>query len=435
MEGLEAAAAPRRGLGRLVEDGELQARAVLHASAAPQGFVASAANPHYAALWTRDVAFSSMGANVSGDAALVETVRRSLLTLAGIQAANGQIPNDYWPGRGYWDFHESGSTDATCLFAVAAAQHLAAHPNRKLQAQLWPHIERACAWLATQDANHFSLIDSPMGGDWMDSTLQRSGKLLYVNVLYHRALRGAGELAPTAAARRAYTQQAELVRRKINAYFWPEPGDDYAQMLEGIPYPKGAEVRFPHPVGPAAHRAAARRNRSFYLSHVEGERRVDECDVLGNVLAVLFGVADGPRAERIMRFLHRGAAAKPYPARSYAQALPYGDRWGMLKQDLDALQDPRWRNPPNTYHNAGVWPFIGGLYVVALEKVGMHRDAETAMRKLAAANRLGGTGTSWGFHEWVNSATGEVGGASGQTWSAGTYLLACHALRGGATHL
>jgi hypothetical protein len=98
-------------------------------------------------------------------------------------------------------------------------------------AGLWPHLKRAIRWLADQDANQFTLIDSPSGGDWMDSTLQRSGKLLYVNALYHRALLGMAELS--AGDSETYRTRAALLRRKIDLLLWPEPGTDHGELLEG----------------------------------------------------------------------------------------------------------------------------------------------------------------------------------------------------------
>jgi glycogen debranching enzyme len=412
-----------------VVEGARQARAVLRAAVAPEGLLASAALPHYAAVWTRDVAFAALGANASSDPELVQAVSRSLVGLAQLQAASGQIPNAWWPRRGYWDFHEAGCTDATCLFVVAAAQHLAAHPDARLKRRLWPHLQRAMHWLADQDANQFTLIDSPSGGDWMDSTLQRSGKLLYVNAVYHRALLGMAGLAAGEAG--AHLARAALLRRKINLLLWPEPGTDHALLLEGAGHPPGTPAEFPHPVGPAARRAAMREDRRHYISHVDGGRYVDECDVLGNVLAVLYGVASPERGRLIMEFLHQSPAATPFPMRTYTRSFEAGDRWGMLRPDLDALQDPRWRNPPGRYHNGGVWPFIGGLYVVALHRVGMVEEARTEMARVAAANRLSrSSGTGWGFHEWIDADSGEPEGASAQSWSAGVYLLAMEVLSG-----
>ena len=354
---------------------------------------------------------------------------RSLVGLAHRQADSGQIPNAWWPQRGYWDFHEAGCTDATCLFVVAAAQHLEAHPDARLKRRLWPHLRRAIRWLADQDANQFTLIDSPSGGDWMDSSLQRSGKLLYVNALYHRALLGMADLA--AGEAEAYRAHAARLRRKIDLLLWPEPGSDHEGLLEGVGHAPGAEVSFPHPIGPAARRQAMLADRGHDLSHVDGGRYVDECDVLGNVLAVLYGVASPERARRIMGCLHRSPAATPYPMRTYTRSFAADDRWGMYRADLDALQDPRWRNPPGRYHNGGVWPFIGALYVVALHRVGMVEEARSEMSRLAAANRLHrGSAAGWGFHEWIDAGTGEPAGASGQSWSAGAYLLAVEALSG-----
>ncbi len=403
---------------------------MLRAATAPEGLVASAALPHYAAVWTRDVAFSALGANLSPDPELNAAVGRSLAGLARLQAASGEIPNAWWPGRAYWDFHEAGCTDATCLFVVAAAQHLQAHPDARLQGRLWPHLERAIHWLGDQDANQFTVIDSPSGGDWMDSTLQRTGKLLYVNALYHRALRGVAALAPSGGPE-AYTARAELLRAKIDLLFWPEPGTDHAGLLDGPGRPPAAASSFPHPIGPAARRAAMRADRRHYLSHVDGGRYVDECDVLGNVLAVLYDIASPARSRLIMEFLHQSAAATPYPMRTYPRSFAAGDRWGMYREDLEAFQDPRWRNPPGRYHNGGVWPFIGGLYVAALHRVGMVAEARAEIARLAAANRLSrSSGPGWGFHEWIDAGTGEPEGAAGQSWSAGTYLLAIEVLSG-----
>ncbi|MGA8015413.1 MAG: glycoside hydrolase 100 family protein [Candidatus Dormiibacterota bacterium] len=391
--------------------------------------MASAEVPHYASVWTRDVAFAALGAHVARDPKLAAAVAHSLVGLAQLQADSGQIPNTWWPERGSWDFHEAGCTDATCLFVIAASQHLEAHPDPRLERRLWPHLRRAMGWLEAQDANQFTLIDSPSGGDWMDSTLQRRGKLLYVNVLYHRALQGMAALPP--GGHEASRVRADLLRRKIDLLLWPEPGSDHAELLEGIGRHPGARVEFRHPVGPASRRAAMREDRCHYISHVDGGRYVDECDVLGNILAVLYGVAAPDRARRIMEHLQASPAVTPYPMRTYTRTFEEGDRWGMYRHDLEAFQDPRWRNPPGRYHNGGVWPFIGALHVVALQRVGMVAEAQAAMSRVAAANRLSREpGGSWGFHEWIDSHTGEPQGAAGQSWSAGTYLLAAEVLRG-----
>jgi glycogen debranching enzyme len=83
------------------------------------------------------------------------------------------------------------------------------------------------------------------------------------------------------------------------------------------------------------------------------------------------------------------------------------------------------------YHNGGIWPFVGGFYVVALVRAGMRGAAERALQALARANRIG----DWGFFEWLNGRTHEPGGMRGQSWNAAAFLLARHALAGGDSHL
>ncbi len=403
---------------------------VLKRSASATGFVASSADAHYTSLWARDSAYSIMGAVVSGDAALAAASRASLLTLAKIQADNGQIPDAYWPARDYWDWGEAGSTDASALFVVAAGEYLRNYPDAGLRAQLWPHLVKAVQWLETQDANQFGLLDSPEGGDWMDSSLCRSGKVLYVNVLYQRAVAILGRLAHEQAESIAYGEQAARIKERINFLFWPERGPAYSGVLR---HHRGRMTveGFPHPASPAAWENAALDDRKHYISHVQWGRFVDECDTLGNILAVLFDIAGGARAERMMRHLLEDGAAAPYPVRTYTRSFRADDRWGMYKEVADQFQGERWRNPPGSYHNGAVWPFIGGLYVDALRRVGMEQEAASELQRLAEANRLAADGGEWGFHEWIHAETGEPGGAKDQTWSAATFVLAHRGLSGG----
>jgi glycogen debranching enzyme len=420
------------GLTALIaEEAERQALRVLRASVSPHGLVASAQLPHYTSIWTRDLAFAALGANVSGDDELIAAVHRGLITLLGTQAPLGQIADAYWPGQGWWDYGESGSTDATALYVIAAAQHLQLHPDAELQRRLWPRLSKAIHWLQYQDANQYGLIDSPDAGDWMDSSLCRSGKVMYVNALYYAATLLLAGLAPQ-SQQLPLQRQAERIRARFNLLFWPEAGADISNMLNvRVPHSGGG---FPHPASLAAFSAAAVPGRTHYLSHVQWGRFVDECDVLGNCLAVLFGLADGARGRLIMEALASGPAVQPLPARTYTRSFEAGDRWQMFKPEADANQGERWRNPPGAYHNGAVWPFIGGIYVAALQHVGLTQLAAAELERLAQANHVAQDG-EWGFHEWLDAGTGEAGGAPGQCWSAGTLVFAAFQLRGGPSGL
>ena len=77
------------------------------------------------------------------------------------------------------------------------------------------------------------------------------------------------------------------------------------------------------------------------------------------------------------------------------------------------------RNVPHQYHNGGVWPFIGGFHVAALEKAGRHQEAEAVLVRLAELNRRGD------FCEWHHGVTLEPAGVAQQAWSVGMFLYAC----------
>jgi len=411
-----------------VHEAATQARRLMHRAASPHGFLASATEEHYG-LWTRDHAFTSMGANVSNDPGLVAAVRSGLLVIQPMQAATGQLPSACRPPD-YWDWGESGGADPTTLYTITAAQHLAEHPDTELCAHLWPTLQRADQWLQCQNVTGFGLISSPNGNDWMESSFNRGGITLYNNVLYVRHVRAMAELAPSEEAAAPYHARHALLTRKLNDFLWPQSGFNYGDMLLGNPYPaRDAPITFQHSASQHAHAAAVRADRGHYVSHYNFAQFVDECDVLGNVLAVLFDVASPDRARRIMAFLLGSDATTPYPARTYLRPIPSGDPTELYHRAQDEFQDPRWRNTPGTYHNAGVWPFIGGLYVAALHHVGMVDEAAEAMEALAAAVRLSRSGGEWGFPEWI-ALDGTPSEIQDQTWGAGTLLAAYQSLQG-----
>jgi glycogen debranching enzyme len=101
----------------------------------------------------------------------------------------------------------------------------------------------------------------------------------------------------------------------------------------------------------------------------------------------------------------------------------------LWKPGTDRFQGERWRNPPFRYHNAGIWPLVGGFHVAALCTLGLHGDASVELERLARANELGSRGR-WGFHEWLDGRTGAPAGAARQAWSAGAFCLAYHSCAG-----
>jgi glycogen debranching enzyme len=99
-------------------------------------------------------------------------------------------------------------------------------------------------------------------------------------------------------------------------------------------------------------------------------------------------------------------------------------------------QHPLWRlymgrhqqNLVHQYHNGGIWPFVGGFWVLMLARLGLHEPAWTELARLAQVNAL----NDWRFTEWFHGRTLAPRGMAGQSWNAATFLLARRALRGDA---
>lgn len=88
-------------------------------------------------------------------------------------------------------------------------------------------------------------------------------------------------------------------------------------------------------------------------------------------------------------------------------------------------------NLPHHYHNGGAWPFIGGIYVMALVKAGRMDKARRELDKLTEMARLGRSG-EWEFNEWFHGTSGKPMGYGGQSWSCAMYIAAHTAVSQGS---
>jgi glycogen debranching enzyme len=138
-------------------------------------------------------------------------------------------------------------------------------------------------------------------------------------------------------------------------------------------------------------------------------------------MAFLSNLLDEDRAMMTFRFLWGVGVNDPAPVRNVYPPIHAGD--------------PEWRdyftvnllNLPNHYHNGGIWPFIGGLWVRYLHKLQMPELARRELVKLARLCALG-VNQEWEFNEWCHGVTGRPMGKAYQAWSAASFIRACHDL-------
>ncbi|HEX5092147.1 MAG TPA: glycoside hydrolase 100 family protein [Burkholderiales bacterium] len=372
----------------LVEECRQRALELLRANVGPAGMRAAtpgtrAQQRHYDAVFGRDASICALGMALSGDPALRQAAALGLATLAARQAANGQIPKLVDGPGAPGDFWYVGCIDAT-LWWLLAVDFLG------LRRRFAREVPKALAWLRCQEHPRWRLLQQNEASDWAD-IMPRTGFVLYTNALWVGVL---ARYAPRDAAR---------TRTALNTLLYPLDrtplADRRARLLAEEP----------------RRRASL---RELYVSYLNLSHFGDEGDVVGNLLAILYGVPDAARARRVLGALRREHAGEPYPVRAVCRPIEE--------------ESPQWRpylarhrqNFPWQYHNGGIWPFAGGLYVAALAQAGLAAEARRALVSLARANALDG----WAFNEWLYGLTGVPRGMRGQSWNAAGFLIAHRAV-------
>jgi len=121
-----------------------------------------------------------------------------------------------------------------------------------------------------------------------------------------------------------------------------------------------------------------------------------------------------------VRTITAARAAEPWPMRVVLHPL-------ARSHELWRPYMARHRqNHLHQYHNGGLWPFVGGFWVMVLVHLGLDSDARQALQDVAAANAH----ADWRFTEWFHGRTLEPRGMAGQSWNAATFLLARRSLEG-----
>lgn len=344
----------------------------------------------YTRIFGRDAAICVMAMCGTGVTALEQGAVASLDALASQQAANGQIPKYVDPEGQDADFWYLGCIDAT-LWWLIAVDHVRRHGN--VGATHWQaETERAIHWLLAQEHQHFRLLQQNEASDWAD-IMPRSGYVLYTNALWFDV------------KRRFSLEHAEETRHHFNHLFNPFQRD--------LPeYHRARLLRH--------YARRGRRDPGLYLSFVNLAVVGDEGDVFGNVLAMQSGLADAAMAQRIVRTIEAANASQPYPVRVVLHPL------SQQHELWRAYMGRHQQNIVHQYHNGGIWPFVGGFWVMALARLGLHEHAWIELARLAQANAQ----DDWRFTEWFHGRTLAPMGMAGQSWNAAAFLLARRELLG-----
>jgi hypothetical protein len=357
-----------------------------HNADGPHDHLPRTAGWGYPEPYTRDLLISGLGILASGDPALLASLLRVMTTLAGNQSNLGHIPS-------LVDAPEDrGASDTTPLFLL-----LAGILRKELDQPdfLAGPVEKALRWMEYQTTDDRVLVAQQPTSDWRDEHWVL-GHGLFVNALVYGFLKVLGQ-----------RERAEALQGALNG-----PDDSIApgQSEEGLSV----------------------RGRPTFAMWSYKVLRDERCDLLGNSLAILTGLASPERAGQMVTWIEAqcetmrasGELALELPPCFFPFVLPTEADWR-----------PRYElyNLPGNYHNGGIWPFVCGFYVAALVAAGRRDLAETKLKALTELVRPAREAkVAFGFNEWFRAQDGRPSGQDWQTWSASMYLYAAACVEKGA---
>lgn len=389
----------------ITKSARLAALDVVRSCSKKTGLYASGLPGGYEATWARDSMMTALGACLQGDE-FKSVIAKSISLLAKNQAPMGQIPNCV----GSWNEDRKSdvtfnSVDAPLWFIIGNYVYAQNYQDSSLLKKFEPQICKAYWWLRAQDPDNVNLIAQQPTNDWEDAFPHKYGYVLHNLALYYAALKMMGN-----------DKLAQEVKDIVNGVKRPY-SSLYSEKL-GYYFPWG------------------------WKNHDNIREHEEWFDTAANLLAVITGLATPAIAKSIMKHIENNQINEPYPCKCIWPAIKKGDpEWHDYFELCDARE-------PLHYLNAGIWPFVGGLYVAALVKMREYKKAEKELEKLARANMQVIESPGFPqymleisksknipvdelkairrkeFNEWLDGKTGEPKGEPYQGWSAGLYLYA-----------
>jgi sucrose-6F-phosphate phosphohydrolase len=401
----------------LVQEGFRQAVDALHRNVTPLGFSAASlddnetigTDQNYRSVWARDGAITVIQSLFIDAPPIRDAQRATLVTLLDHMSAAGQIPSNVHIDTLLPDYSGVGriaSVDGGMWVIIALYNFVRATGETELLRRYAEPLERAMFWLTAQDSNNDGLLEIPEAGDWTD-LFGHSYNVLYdetlwyrVNVCYGLMLELQGESKRAAE----YFRRGQRIRSEILDNFWPR-----TRLEPSTKAPSFAERQF------------SLGDTRYLLAQISPFGFSWRCDVWGNILAFLFNILDIARARTAFEFMWGVGVNDPFPVRNLYPPVSTGDAEWRPYFVVNLL------NLPGHYHNGGIWPHIGGMWVRFVHRLGLRDVACRELVKLAELNRSGQR-AEWEFNEWAHAGTGRPMGKRYQAWAAASYLRACQEL-------
>lgn len=334
----------------------------------------------YPEPYTRDLLLSILGIAVSKNEELLASIREVLEILAENQTERGHIPSLVH------DQDERGASDTTPLFLLATGifRKISGEPDFLRVA-----VEKALVWMEYQSPSDRYMVAQQPTSDWRDEQWV-IGYGLFVNTLVYAYLRMLGH------QERADNMQQEMTRFTITG------GTIHRHVHEGLVV----------------------KHKPYFACWSYKIHSSERFDLLGNSLAIIFGIASPTRADEMVSWIEAECKAMQQKG-ELAVDLPPNFFPFINPEDPDWHTRYALHNQPGEYHNGGIWPFICGFYIAALVAAKRYKLAAEKLSILTQYIILSNSGNlDFGFNEWLKAQDGKPMGQDWQTWSAALYLYA-----------
>jgi len=359
-----------------------------------QGFVAASKSKmsldrNYYAIFGRDTMICSLAALASGDKKLIAVAKRSLMTLANNISKYGQIPFAVDKRRHINIYRFPQSVDGNLWWLIVFCFYARITGDKKFSLRYRSAREQALNWLSMRQ--NFGLIEQGEAADWADE-MPRSGFVLYTNALWLWLLRLMDD------------PNKNSIYNSFTYFFTAGRtiGQNYRSLDKFFPnFRKNVKNFIP--------------NKKYFMAAISRVTFDVSFDVYGNILTGLSGLAEEQKVKTIIAEIVKIKANYPWPIRVLAKPIA---------KPQQGIFEKKHQNKPWLYHNAGVWPMVGGFWVCLLVKYGYDKLALAELKRLANVNAL----HNWEFNEFFHGQTGRPMGVKHQSWNAATYILAYQAV-------
>jgi Alkaline and neutral invertase/Amylo-alpha-1,6-glucosidase len=381
-----------------------QAIQTIYDSITDYGIMASKQNVgNYARVWSRDSMMTGICGLLLADEKIIAAHRKSIITLAAHQGAQGQIPSNV-SGKEVSFGTLVGRVDATTWWLIGILSYTIITKDKGTFKQLLPNINKAFSVLDSWEYNAKGLMYTPLGGNWADEYIC-DGYTLYDNALRLWALKLMNKIEdnPTFIAKQQQVENLIINNFNLN--------NTTAERYHFIAYQQ--LMHQPKPYLPASF------NSNGYKT---------KFDMAGNALAILLGLNQNTNAT-VQYLQHLAQEQNHWMLPVFHPIItPANEEWYLLENNYNYV----FKNHPHHFHNGGSWPvFLGwmGLAMYTIQQSSIPQkilqDYEKILQAMPTIN----------FQEYITTNQLESCGTKDLCFSAIGYLLLQASANDGLQHI